>query len=195
MLSLLIALLALLSQLSSHYMNVKANNENTIHAQKLIEIIEPISMYILNKENTIDGPKKLEKPNPSNEKILAACLMLASETYNLPPAIMVGIFLHEKGKIGEKYPLKNGTYDLGPMRINSSHLPKIALRWVVSEEEAEKWILNDPCTNMGVSAWLLHNHVFETESLSKALDYYSRDDPNYKENVIQIMKENNLVRK
>jgi hypothetical protein len=52
-------------------------------------------------------------------------------------------------------PNDNGSYDLGPMQINTIWLPELAQSWGVSESTAYKWVRDDPCTNMGVAAWIL----------------------------------------
>ena len=88
-------------------------------------------------------------------KILAACLMLAAQTYSVPPAVLVGIYQVEGGKVGQAVANTNGTYDLGPMQINTIWIPDLANRWGVSESTAKKWVKDDPCTNMGVAAWIL----------------------------------------
>lgn len=131
-------------------------------------------------------------------KILAACLMLASQTYSIPPAVLVGIYKAEGGKVGQEVANKNGSYDLGPMQINTIWLPELAKNWGVSESTARKWVRDDACTNVGVSAWILKQHLDETQSLSKAIAYYNSRTPRhgtkYRSRVIDIMKDNGLVR-
>lgn len=131
-------------------------------------------------------------------KILAACLMMASQTYSVPPAVMVGIMQVEGGRVGQQVLNKNGSYDLGPMQINTIWVPKLATYWGVSEATAKRWIRDDPCTNMGVSAWILRRHMNETGSLSKAIAYYHSRTPSlgysYKNRVVTAMRKNGLIR-
>lgn len=131
-------------------------------------------------------------------KVLAACLMLASQTYEVPPAVMLGILQVEGGRIGLESPNTNGTHDLGPMQINTIWLPELADKWGVSEATARRWVRDDPCTNMGVSAWILKGHLNETGSLSKAIAHYHSRTPKYgytyKKKVVAAMRRYGLIR-
>lgn len=131
-------------------------------------------------------------------KVMAACLMLASQTYQIPPAVMVGIWQVEGGQVGQAVSNTNGTYDLGPMQINTIWLPELSQKWGVSEETAKRWIKDDPCTNMGVSAWILRSHYNETGSLSKAIQYYHSRTPKYgyayRKKVIAAMASKGLLK-
>lgn len=131
-------------------------------------------------------------------KVLAACLMLASQTYSVPPAVMLSIYKAEGGKVGQEVRNTNGTSDLGPMQINTLWLPELAEKWGVSEETARKWVRDDACTNVGVAAWILKTHMDETQNLSQAISYYHSRTPRhglkYKKRIEQILKENGLVK-
>lgn len=98
-------------------------------------------------------------------KILAACLMLAAQTYSVPPAVMVGILQVEGGNVGQQVHNTNGSYDLGPMQINTIWIPQLAEYWGVDSGTAARWVRDDACTNMGVAAWILRGHMDETGSL------------------------------
>lgn len=132
-------------------------------------------------------------------KILAACLLLAAQTYNIPPAVMIGIHQVEGGRVGQAVGNTNGTYDLGPMQINTLWVPELAEFWGVSQSTALRWIRDDACTNMGVSAWILRQHLNETNSLSKAISYYHSRTPHlgraYKTRVINAMNSKGLIRR
>ena len=131
-------------------------------------------------------------------KVLAACLMMAAQTYSVPPAVMVGIMQVEGGRVGQQVLNTNGSYDLGPMQINTIWVPRLAKYWGVSEATAKRWIRDDACTNMGVSAWILRRHLNETQSLSKAIAYYHSRTPSlgysYKNRVVSAMRRSGLIR-
>jgi soluble lytic murein transglycosylase-like protein len=131
-------------------------------------------------------------------KVLAACLILAAQTYSVPPAVMVGIQQVEGGRIGQQVLNDNGSYDLGPMQINTVWVPQLAEFWGVSQSTAKRWIRDDACTNMGVAAWILRRHMDETGSLSKAIAHYHSRTPTlgyaYKSKVISAMRKKGLIR-
>ena len=132
-------------------------------------------------------------------KVLAACIFMAAQTYSLPPAVLLGIYQVEAGQVGQQVgPNKNGSYDLGPMQINTIWVPNLADRWGVSNATAKKWIKDDPCTNVGVAAWILRSHLDETRDLAKAIAHYHSRTPHigdgYKYRVISSMKKHGLVK-
>lgn len=125
--------------------------------------------------------------------------MLAAQTYSVPPAVLIGIYDVEGGKPGQAVgPNKNGSYDLGPMQINTLWIPELAKKWNVQESSAYNWVKNDPCTNMSVAAWILKSHMNETRSLSQAIAHYHSRTPKigyaYKGRVINAMRRKGLIR-
>lgn len=131
-------------------------------------------------------------------KVLAACLLLAAQTYSVPPAVLVGIMEVEGGKVGQEVgPNGNGSYDLGPMQINTIWLPQLSDYWGVSEDTARRWVRDDPCTNMSVAAWILKKNLEETNSIPTAIQYYHSRTPKYgvkyKKKVISAIRRKGLI--
>ncbi len=131
-------------------------------------------------------------------KIIAACIMLASQTYDVPPALLAGIYKAEGGKVGQEVKNTNGSYDLGPMQINTIWLPELSKEWGVNVDTARQLVRDDACTNVNVAAWILRGHLDRTRSLSTALKHYHSKTPKYgdkyKKRVINLMKENGLLK-
>lgn len=124
---------------------------------------------------------------------IAACLIIASQTYDVPKSVMFGIYQVERGQIGKSTgPNKNGTYDVGPMQINTVWLPQLAGIWGVSHNTAYKWLQKDPCTNAGVAAWILRRHYDETGDMWQAIAHYHSKTPHigkrYRKRVVLAMR-------
>lgn len=85
------------------------------------------------------------------------CINQAAVTYYVPAQVIISVLHTEGGKVGMASPNKNGTYDYGPMQINSIWLPKIAPYGYTRAQ-----IQYDPCINVMVGAWILSNKITET---------------------------------
>lgn len=82
-----------------------------------------------------------------------ACWDEAGQRYGVSPQLLYAIARVESGlnpqAVNLTHRQRTGSYDIGLMQINSSHLPKLA-RLGLSERD-----LYNPCTNIHVGAWLL----------------------------------------
>jgi soluble lytic murein transglycosylase-like protein len=88
--------------------------------------------------------------------------MMASNTYNVPPQVMIGILNVEGGHIGQAVgPNVNGTYDLGPMQVNTRWLPDLSRYWGIDQQTAKQWVRDDGCINLHVAAWILRQKLDE----------------------------------
>jgi hypothetical protein len=130
---------------------------------------------------------------------LATCLMSAAATYQVPPAVMVGIMQVEGGHIGQEAgPNFNGTYDLGPMQVNTHWLPELARVWHVNYQTARSWVRDDGCVNVYVAAWILKQKIAETHSLYGGIAYYHSATPyegyRYANKVVAVMDHKGLIR-
>ena len=131
--------------------------------------------------------------------VIATCLMLAAQNYNVPPAVMLGIMHVEGGAVGQAVgPNNNGTYDLGPMQVNTMHLPMLARYWRVNTSTAMKMVKDDACINVNVAAWILRQRLNESGNLTLAIAHYHSKTPKfgyvYARKVIGAMKRMELIK-
>ena len=82
---------------------------------------------------------------------IAVCLMMAAQVTACRRRSGC-IYEVEGGQIGQVVGNTNGSYDIGPMQINTLWVPELARHWGVSEKQAFRMLRDDPCINTGVFA-------------------------------------------
>ncbi|MDR1870731.1 MAG: lytic transglycosylase domain-containing protein [Deltaproteobacteria bacterium] len=100
------------------------------------------------------------------------CLKDAAKLFQIPPEIVLAILATEGGKVGEVSFNPSGSFDLGPMQINSTWLPILSDRGIRLEH-----IRDNGCANVAVGAWILRLNFLETKNMTRALAYYHSRDP------------------
>lgn len=142
---------------------------------------------------------KVKKPpsqnNNPNSQILAGCLMLAANTYNIPAEILVGILNVNSKKLKEKR-LKADKISI--MGIPEKVIGDIATEWKMSETSTKNLIQSNKCAAMNVAAWFLSkNHDIDT-SYKEAIQLYNQgttqSNSEFYEEVIKSLKERNLIK-
>jgi hypothetical protein len=148
------------------------------------------------------APQKLppEIEDQSAAHKLAMCLIDASHFYHVPPAVMIGILHVEGGRVGrESGPNADGSYDLGPMQINTQWLPELARAWKVDVRKARTVMRDDGCMNVKAAAWILHNTISDAGSVYGGIARYNSSTPGvgsrYAAKVEKAMEEKGLIRR
>lgn len=78
------------------------------------------------------------------------CVATAAQHYHEPVWLLYGILATEGTRPGQVVRDANGSYDMGPMGINSLWLPTLARLGITRAE-----ILNNGCENVAIGAWIL----------------------------------------
>lgn len=131
-------------------------------------------------------------------KVLAVCLFAAAETYAVPVDVLLGIMHVEGGKVGQMVKNTNGSFDLGPMQINTVWVPELSRYWGVSQQAAMRLVRDDACVNIGVAAWILRSRTNKTGSLMGGIAGYHSLTPgigsSYRNKVLGAMRNYSYVR-
>lgn len=96
-------------------------------------------------------------PNATLTPVSYECIMDAAEEFQLPHTLLLGILKIEGGTVGQVSANSNGTYDIGPMQINTIWLE--TFENYVSLDD----ILYNGCTNIRVGTWILKSRILEAE--------------------------------
>lgn len=95
------------------------------------------------------------------------CINQAAEQYHIPAKLIIAVLNVERGRVGQAVKNRNGTYDLGPMQINTNWWPKLN-QYGISEHQVQY----DACTNIQVGAWILSKNVADGDSLLMGVGGY-----------------------
>ena len=122
----------------------------------------------------------------------AACLAAAAMTYELPPPLLTAVMAVEGGEVGQWRENSNGSYDMGPMQINSLWVDELAGRLDLSSADVTLRLVYDPCFNVGVAAWILSGHITDTDSYWQGVARYHSRTPElgraYAERVLEAFR-------
>lgn len=97
------------------------------------------------------------------------CINSAAYEYHVPAKLIIAVLNVEDGKVGQAVKNTNGTYDLGPMQINSSWKNTLSQRNISLQQ-----VRNDACTNIKVGTWILSKNIADGNDLFDGIgDYHS----------------------
>ena len=110
----------------------------------------------------------------------AACLTAAAEHEHIPRSVLLILLYVEGGRLGSAVRNENGTFDLGPMQVNSSHVPGIARRWRTTPARAGSALRDVPCANIEAGSHILTDALRETHGdLWQAVAFYHSHTPRF----------------
>ena len=105
----------------------------------------------------------------------AECIKQASQIYHVPAIIILSVLKTEDARNGTASRNKNGSYDYGPLQINSTWLPTLARHGITREDV--QW---NPCINVAVGTWILAQAITESpKHVWQGVGNYNSHTPYY----------------
>ena len=95
-------------------------------------------------------PMMIVEAIPSVQPVTVECVAEVSRRYQIPVALLGGVLAQEHGRLGQSSPNKNGTWDIGPMQVNSEWV-KFFAPYGITEHRLK----HDGCANLAVGAWII----------------------------------------
>lgn len=119
----------------------------------------------------------------------AECIIDASKRFNVPVSIILSILDVEGGEVGERADNKNGTWDIGPMQVNTCHMEELSPFGITKYD-----LQTNGCLNVQAGTWLLRqllnrNNGKMLEAVGK---YHSSNQPfkgRYQRKIINAYKQ------
>ena len=102
------------------------------------------------------------------------CINESAKMYHVPAILIISVLNVEQGKVGIEKKNKNGSYDLGPMQINTSWWPKL-LTYGITKHDVQY----NPCMNVRVGAWILARAISDGKDLISSVGDYNSHAPQY----------------
>ncbi len=109
---------------------------------------------------------------PDREHSIMECFAVASQAYRIPTEYLWAIGRVESSlNPRAQGKNKNGTRDLGVMQINTTHLPHLR-KYGINETR----LLDEPCLNIHVGAWVLRGNLNRYGETWEAVGAYNASE-------------------
>jgi hypothetical protein len=118
----------------------------------------------LQKASVVDtrpAPARLTTTPDWYRPITAECFLQEARRQSLEPWRLLAVMKVEDGRVGTFRSNTNGSYDIGPMQVNSVHLEDMAKVFGVERSQLAQLLAYDGCFNVSVGAWLLRTKTNE----------------------------------
>lgn len=108
----------------------------------------------------------------NSEASVAYCIRKAAGGRPWLEKTLWGLRDQEAGWIGAEIRNTNGSYDLGPLQVNSWWIPRIARQLGRSETQVRQWLRDDACFNIDAARWIFLSALSVTGDYWRAVGTY-----------------------
>jgi len=100
------------------------------------------------------------------------CIANASRRYRLPRGLLLAVLMTENGRPGQARRNANGTWDYGPMQINTARLGQLRPYGLTA-----RVLRDDACTNIWAGAALLQREILSASDFWTGVAHYHSHTP------------------
>jgi hypothetical protein len=88
------------------------------------------------------------------KQVVGSCIRAAAGNRPWLEKTLWGLYDQERGWAGAEIANRDGTFDLGPLQINTSWVTVIASLLKRDSRDVRRWLRDDSCFNVRVAAWI-----------------------------------------
>lgn len=107
------------------------------------------------------APAWLTSTPPTASPITLSCFHQEAARQQIEPIKLLAVLKTEGGRLGSFVRNTNGTYDIGPMQINTVHLDDLSKTLSTTKSVVAQKLAYDGCFNVAVGAWMLRKRTNE----------------------------------
>lgn len=107
----------------------------------------------------IDLPESVPVFRTQDANLAYSCAIKAGKYYDVSPYLVQTVLQIEGGVKGSKVRNSNGTYDYGPMQINTIWIKELERLENIKVKEQD--LINDVCYNIHIGTWILSSRISE----------------------------------
>lgn len=127
-------------------------------------------------------PQERPRPTEVPEAVKNQCLTDAAHFFGIDSDLVFTLFDNEGGKIGSFVLNTNGSWDIGPMQINSSNLPEVKSHF---PDITWRELAYDACASFWVGTWWLHRKIVDRKgNVFEGIADYNSKTPRVRANYI-----------
>jgi hypothetical protein len=97
------------------------------------------------------------------EPVTPQCVVEEAARQKLEVVKVLAVMKAEGGRLGAFSRNSNGSYDIGPMQVNTIHLPELSQTYGIPQDTVSKLLAYNGCFNVAVGAWMLRMRTNEAK--------------------------------
>lgn len=136
-----------------------------------MEVRVTVNLYLLFGGLFLCAPSAVAA-NSAEEQQIGRCINAASQGREWLEKTLWGLRDQEGGWVGAEVRNTDGTFDLGPLQVNSWWVPKMAARLGQPPQSVRYWLRYDACFNVEAARWIYLNALNETDNYWEAVGRY-----------------------
>lgn len=112
-----------------------------------------------------------------------SCINSVATEFHVPAKLIIAIIATERGKKGEIVKNRNGSYDMGPMQVNSRWLPMLEKHGISMQE-----VRDNVCLNVRIGTFLLGKAIASESNLQQGIGNFNSHTPSFNHRYVQKVK-------
>jgi hypothetical protein len=151
-------------------MITRGANHATVSGRLRLSAIIWVALLVTLPVHSVEA--RAAQSGKAAERVVAECIARSAAGRGWLEKTLWGLRDQEGGWAGAEIPNSDGSYDLGPLQVNSWWVPRIASATGRSNVQIRHWLVYDSCFNIEAARWIFLSGLAVTRDYWKAIGVY-----------------------